>query len=128
MLWKYDKEREIIHFRHYIIYLQGTGINKAVQSLLRAANEGKHVPNLGRYNDISDFILRYVDHGISLCSGNDNREGDNYNVVEGLKTGTNFPQTKVNLYESGPRMDLRLIKIQEGCTNGKVLYHALGKQ
>ena len=37
-------------------------------------------------------------------------------------------QKSVKLREIGPRLDLRLVKIEEGVVQGKVLYHAFVKK
>jgi hypothetical protein len=55
VIWSYNKETDTIEFRHYVITVVPHGASKSVKKLL-----GKQIPNLGQYEDISDFIASYV--------------------------------------------------------------------
>lgn len=50
-LFNYDKENDVIEFRHYNIEATPVGINKGIKRLLKPT-----IPNLGKLSDISDLI------------------------------------------------------------------------
>jgi len=54
LLLNYDSETDKIDFRHYYIGIEITGVNKSIKRIIQT-----EVPNLNRYNDISEYILRY---------------------------------------------------------------------
>jgi hypothetical protein len=57
-----------------------------------------------------------------FTSGSDFDE-PNLGVVENQTDNNN--KTKVKLYESGPRLNLKIYKIQEGFLKGNVVYHSI---
>ena len=81
-------------FRHYSINFKTTGVNRQIQNIL----SGK-IKNYSNLSDISQFIDMNSD---SECEDS---------------------TRQVKLVELGPRLDLSLIKIQDGFCNGKVIYH-----
>jgi len=94
--------------RHYAIKKR-TGAGKRVRKLLE---NGKSVPNLGKYESVEQFL--------NGMSGSES-EFDDSSEVTNPKSGR---QMKVRLTELGPRMNLRLVKIEEGLSGGAVLYHS----
>ena len=54
-LFSYDEDEDCIHFRHYLINASPTGVSKSVRMLVKS-----RVPNLHRYNDISEVVMKYV--------------------------------------------------------------------
>lgn len=71
--------------------------------------------DLSKFNNISEYILKNTGY----TSGSD---------MEDPKTGIveNAEKTKIKLYECGPRLDLKVIKIEEGFMKGNVSYHNYG--
>lgn len=81
--------------------------------------EAKKVPNLKNFKDISEYILRENDYM---------SENDMEDVLEDKSKDEKKPdKMTVKLYEIGPRMTLKLIKIEEGMMRGNVVYHRLGE-
>ncbi|KAL1230695.1 Suppressor of SWI4 [Trichinella spiralis] len=118
VLFTYDKETEEIEFRQYAIKVVPSGVSKQAKVFLK-----NRVPDLGRHQDISDFFIK--PQYLSESEQEGEVEG---NVVE-LPQQINAPGCKnatevaVRLIEMGPRLRLQLIKIEEGISNGPVLYN-----
>ncbi|KRX44704.1 Suppressor of SWI4 1 -like protein [Trichinella murrelli] len=95
-----------------------SGVSKQAKVFLK-----NRVPDLGRHQDISDFFIK--PQYLSESEQEGEVEG---NVVE-LPQQINAPGCKnatevaVRLIEMGPRLRLQLIKIEEGISNGPVLYN-----
>jgi ribosome biogenesis protein SSF1/2 len=53
VLLNYDVSSKMIDFRHYAIKAVPVGLSKGVKKLVQSK-----VPNLGRFEDISDFITK----------------------------------------------------------------------
>ncbi|KRZ70366.1 Suppressor of SWI4 1 -like protein [Trichinella papuae] len=118
VLFTYDKETEEIEFRQYAIKVVPSGVSKQAKVFLK-----NRVPDLGRHQDISDFFIQ------PQCLSESEQEGEvEGNVVE-LPQEINAPGCKnatevaVRLIEMGPRLRMQLIKIEEGISNGPVLFN-----
>ncbi|KRZ11594.1 Suppressor of SWI4 1 -like protein, partial [Trichinella zimbabwensis] len=118
VLFTYDKETEEIEFRQYAIKVVPSGVSKQAKVFLK-----NRVPDLGRHQDISDFFIQ------QQCLSESEQEGEvEGNVVE-LPQEINAPGCKnatevaVRLIEMGPRLRMQLIKIEEGISNGPVLFN-----
>lgn len=53
MLMNYNPTTNLIDFRHYIIKIAAVGVSRGVKKMV----QGK-VPNLGKCNDISEFLTK----------------------------------------------------------------------
>mmetsp|Transcript_14859 Transcript_14859/g.28745 ORF Transcript_14859/g.28745 Transcript_14859/m.28745 type:complete len:298 (-) Transcript_14859:39-932(-) len=107
---------DTILFRHYSISQEYVGISKNIKNLLK-----REIPELGHLQDISQY-MENDDEGLDLSKlANEEEE------VEEESTPKQ-KQKSVKLREIGPRLDLRLVKIEEGVVQGKVLYHAFVKK
>mmetsp|Transcript_58033 Transcript_58033/g.188896 ORF Transcript_58033/g.188896 Transcript_58033/m.188896 type:complete len:410 (-) Transcript_58033:98-1327(-) len=83
------------------------GIERGVQRLLRVTR----LPKLGSKADIADFVL----------NGGAASESEAEQAMEAPSaTGGRIG---VRLSETGPRLTLQLVKVEEGICNGGVLYH-----
>jgi len=107
VLLNYDKETKHIEFRHFAIQTR-LAAKKKIQTLLSG---NKAVPDLGKYESIEQYM--------QAMSGSDS-EGETA-AVSNPKTGR---QMKVRLTEIGPRINIRLVKIEDGLCGGAVLWHA----
>jgi len=107
VLLNYNKDNGTIEFRHYAIQSR-LGAKKKIQNLL---NSNKEMPDLGKYQSIEEYMI--------AMSGSES-EGEAAQV-NNPKTGR---QMKVRLTEIGPRMNIRLVKIEDGLCGGQVLWHA----
>lgn len=118
LLLSYDSEDQTIDFRHYTIKVAPCGINRAVKKLVQSK-----VPDLGHLRDISE----YVDQG-GLSESEAELDGASNQVVLPQKICSRGnvlnQQSSVRMVELGPRMKLKLVKIEEGLMTGEVMYHA----
>jgi ribosome biogenesis protein SSF1/2 len=110
-----------VELRHYAIKAAPTNVSRGVKKLIR----GKKLPSLGRFSDMSDFLLH--GGGYSSDSGAETEEEEKVQLPQdyhgrGAKRGT---QVGIKLVEIGPRLEMSLIKVQEGLCDGAVLYHSL---
>uniref|UniRef100_A0A1E1XSW0 Putative rna-binding protein n=1 Tax=Amblyomma sculptum TaxID=1581419 RepID=A0A1E1XSW0_AMBSC len=119
LLLNYNSTDQSIDFRHYTIKVAPCGINRAVKKLVQSK-----VPDLGHLRDISE----YVDQG-GLSESEAELDGASNQVVLPQKISsrgnTLNQQSSVRMVELGPRMKLKLVKIEEGLMTGEVMYHAL---
>jgi len=113
VLLDYDKDTGNIEFRHYIITVVPHGVSKGVKRLVSRKGE---IPNLEKFSDISDYINAAKD-----ASESDIEDGTEAEVTVPQKTKGPL-QMAVRLVELGPRMQLKLMKIQEGFCGGEILY------
>lgn len=117
VLLNYDVSTKMIDFRHYAIKAVPVGLSKGVKKLVQSK-----VPNLGRFEDVSDFITK---SGQLSESEAEDDPGSHVTLPQKLSSRGNLAssQSALRLIELGPRMTLQLIKIQEGVLNGEVLFH-----
>jgi len=152
----------VLNFRHYAITTKTTGISKplkrlnAADRLLNARRTKKGgLPNLGKLQDISDFMIGgedgegYVTDGAT--SGSEAETDAEVEVLEtaprkvlstkaraaaaaaaengeatdrqGRTDADSVERRAVKPIELGPRMKLRLIKVEEGLCQGKIMWH-----
>jgi len=117
LLVNYNASEDTIDLRHYSIKHVPCDVSKSTKKLLQSK-----VPDLSKYEDISDFLLN---PGVQSDS-----------EFEGEQVELKLPQdirqrgqlkgqkTKIRLLEIGPRLMLKLTKIEEGVDSGEVLYHS----
>lgn len=116
----YNSEDKTIDFRHYNVKVVPVGLSKGVKKLIKA-----EVPDLSRYNDVSDFITK----GGNLSESEAELDGDHNEVVlpQDIRSRGNIRSAKsaIRLTEVGPRMTLQLLKIEDGVCQGDVMFHEL---
>merc|ERR550519_1272760 len=118
VLLNYNKDDKTIDFRHYTIKVVPVGLNRGVKKIVTSK-----VPNLGRCADVADFLQK-GGGGLSESEGEDD-ETSHVTAPQGVSVrgviggGT----SSVRLVELGPRMTLRLVKVEEGLLDGEVLHH-----
>ncbi|KAI8093317.1 Brix domain-containing protein [Halteromyces radiatus] len=122
LLYNYNEDTGMIDFRHYSIGVKATGISKSIKRVVTT-----HVPNLGDFEDISDYVLKEA-----VISESDVEDGPESTVTlaqdySGRNNRKN-DQRAVRLHELGPRMTLQLIKVENGLCGGEVLYHRFIKK
>ncbi|KAF6210369.1 hypothetical protein GE061_013473 [Apolygus lucorum] len=117
VLFNYDPESKNIELRHYGINIKPTGVGRSVKKLV-----SNKVPNLARFEDISDFIQR--GDLLSESEGEDD-PGSHVELPQAIHTKGALRGNKsaIRVMELGPRMTLQLIKIEEGLLDGEVMYH-----
>ncbi|KAI4276469.1 MAG: hypothetical protein L6R38_005659 [Xanthoria sp. 2 TBL-2021] len=142
----------VINLRHYAIVTKPTGLSRGVRRINAAARtlkeraSRKGMPNLGNLEDVADYILDPSAAGAGFTSGSESEmdtdaevevldvnrrkvlskkqvgearksEGDGQHGVTGAQ------KRAVKLVELGPRMTLRMTKVEEGVCGGKVMWH-----
>ncbi|KAL0265281.1 rRNA-binding ribosome biosynthesis protein [Diplodia seriata] len=145
-----DSNSYILNLRHYAITTK-TVTKDMPKSLRRLNNSVKDkkkrgLPNLGKLEDAADYLLD-PDAGGGYTSASDsevetdaevevlettrkvlNRK-DKQRAAEARQAGgsagarSNVERKAVKLVELGPRMKLRLQKVEEGLCGGKVMWH-----
>ncbi|KAK4457871.1 ribosome biogenesis protein SSF1 [Cladorrhinum samala] len=143
----------IINFRHYAITTKPVGLSKPLRRLNAAekilkGTKGKKggLPNLGKLRDISEFMIGGENGDGYQTDGTSGSEYETDAEVEILETSAkkvqsakaraaakedsddegandNVERRAVKLVELGPRMKLRMTKVEEGVCAGKVMWH-----
>ena len=92
---------------------------------------------MARYNDIADYILKNQTKGgqsgdslgaYSSESEIDDLPGSKITLPDDYMNKKKDSKVAIRLHELGPRLKLRLIKIEEGLCRGNVVYHALKRK
>ena len=146
----------VLNLRHYAITTRRTGLSRgikrlnAAEKMLRQNGKRKRgLPNLGKLEDVADYLLDPAAVGGGFTSGSET-EVDTDAEVEVLESNTrkvlnkkqmaalrnsnkdgklpprgvpNVEKRAVKLVELGPRMRLRMTKVEEGVCEGKVMWH-----
>ncbi|CAK3825694.1 Hypothetical predicted protein [Lecanosticta acicola] len=140
----------ILNLRHYAIETRtAKSVPKplrrldAAEKLTHAGQKRKRgaLPNLGKLNDVSDYLLDpHAADGFTSGSESEGETDAEVEVVapsgrkvqkrkaqkdtaEGREDKANVERKGIKLLELGPRLKLRLTKIEEGVCNGKVMWH-----
>ncbi|XP_040569861.1 suppressor of SWI4 1 homolog [Lepeophtheirus salmonis] len=121
VLLNYDSETGLVEFRHYTIKIVPVGVSRSVKKIVMNSK----LPNLSRYNSVSDYF-----EGGGGAGSESEAEGDESSHVtlpQFISSRGNTAQQKssIKLVELGPRLTLEPIKIEEGLLDGEVLYHKL---
>jgi ribosome biogenesis protein SSF1/2 len=140
-----------ITLRHYAITTKSRGLPKVIKRINNAEKvhkrerKGKGLPNLGQLEDVADYILdpetgnytsaseseadtdaeveilaqqtrklHYKDKLEKKRARSETETGESSNGVE---------KRAIKLTELGPRLKLRLVKVEEGMGEGKVMWH-----
>jgi len=91
--------------------------------------------DLSKFENIADYILKQS--GFTSCSDNDDPNLGVVDIIQDDENKTekvtkeekeNKDQIKVKLYEIGPRINLKIHKIEEGFLKGNVAFHAYMKK
>lgn len=118
-----DESGDFIEFRHYGISARQRAINKSIKRLV---NHNK-VPNLSRYNDIADYIFA-KGGGYSSESEADDLPDSKIILPDDFQDKKKNTSVALRLHELGPRLKLKLVKIEEGVCRGNVVFHAYVKK
>jgi ribosome biogenesis protein SSF1/2 len=109
--------------RQYVIKAAPTGVSRGVKKLVRGAK----LPSLGRYVDVSDFLLKGGAGGYSSESGAETDDEDKAELSQDYvgRNAHKNQKVSIKLHEVGPRLSLKLLKVEEGLCAGATLYHSL---
>lgn len=111
VLFQYIPENELVEVRHYYIGAKAVGLSKTVKKLL----EGRLPTKLGTLDNIDDVLDRE-----GAWSDTDG-EGEEVPLARPFRQ--HKERCRVKLVEIGPRMCLKLVKVENGFAGGEVLFH-----
>jgi ribosome biogenesis protein SSF1/2 len=147
-----DDGSYILNLRHYAITTKRTGMSKslrrlnAAEKLIKDKKNKKAMPNLGKLQDVSDYILDPSAAAGGFTSGSESEaetdaevevlENQTRQVLsrkklekmrkreqEQARSGPPVEKRAVKMVELGPRLKLRMTKVEEGVCGGKVMWH-----
>ena len=122
-------------------------LNAAERMLKSKKGKKGGLPNLGKLKDISEFMIGGEDGEGYMTEGTSGSEPESDAEIEVLETATkkvqsgkaraaeqdsdddeagandNVERRAVKLVELGPRMRLRMTKVEEGVCTGKIMWH-----
>lgn len=143
----------ILNFRHYAITTRSTGVSKPLRRINASehfmatkSSRKSNVPNLGKLEDIADYMIGGEGGDGYVTDATSGSELDTDAEVEVLDSAPrkvlsskarqaaaqngaaeaeeeNVERRAVKLVELGPRMRLRLSKVEEGLCSGKIMWH-----
>lgn len=153
VLLNYNAETKTIDWRHYLISVRPVGVSRSVRRVIEGSTRpsaassgsvtghggehrrhGRALVNLGNATDIAEYVMR----GNAAMGGEDTDTSEAESEAEDMADSQNAvelaqkylgrgnvanAQRAVRLREIGPRMELRLVKIEEGLNGSTVLYH-----
>lgn len=140
-----------INVRHYAITTKRTGLAKSVRKInaaeriIKNSSQRSGMPNLNKLEDVADYILDPSATASGFTSGSET-EAETDAEVEVLNTSAkkmigrkkaeamqkrgeerntarNVEKKAVKLVELGPRLRLRMTKVEEGVCSGKIMWH-----
>jgi ribosome biogenesis protein SSF1/2 len=112
-----NESTDSIDIRHYSISTKPVGLPRLVR---KTAASSTQLPNLGKLADVADFVL----NGNDYDSASEVDEDEKVDIrTLSVKRESETQQRAIKLTEIGPRLQIELVKIEEGMCDGKVLYH-----
>lgn len=111
VLFHYDPETNTVEARHYYIHAKAVGLSKTVKKLM----EGRLPTKLG--------TLDHVDNVLDREGAWSDTDGEGEEVPLARPFRVHKEQCRLKLVEIGPRLTLRLVKVENGFASGEVLYH-----
>lgn len=147
-----EEDGYVVNLRHYAIATRKTGVSKRIRRLdpaeQRNTDRKKGLPNLGKLEDVADYLLDPASGGYTSASETEldtdaeveitenttkrvlnrremqrmKKEGDKA-TEKPAANKQNVEKRAVKLVELGPRMKLRLMKVEEGLCGGRVMWH-----
>ncbi|KAI9045807.1 Brix domain-containing protein [Aspergillus affinis] len=148
-----EEDGYVLNLRHYAIATKKTGVSKRIRRLdpkevRNKEKKGAAVPNLGKLEDAADYLLDPSAAGYTSASETEMDTDAEVEIAESttkkilnkrelqrMKAGEKDKAQKklnatpgvekraVKLVELGPRLRLRLMKVEEGLCEGKVMWH-----
>lgn len=126
-----EEEEEWVEVRHYAIRATPVGIDRKVRKLVQCK-----LPNLKNLNDVSDYILGSAGApggaGSSTGSVGDMSDSEAEDETSHVvlpqryngRGNAKSQKSALKLVELGPRLRLKLIKVERGLGGGDVMYHS----
>jgi ribosome biogenesis protein SSF1/2 len=139
LLVHFNRDSGRIEVRHYVIRAVPVGVSRGLKKLLTAPN--KRVPDLRNLEDVSEYLVNggHAGGGLSSAAPSDS-EAEGLGGAAGGRdpavgrvtlpqdyagVGNQKAQTSsIKLSEIGPRLSLKLVKIEADLCDGEVLFHS----
>lgn len=131
-----QEEDEEVEIRHYAIRATPTGVTRRIRRLIQAK-----IPNLSKLDDIGDYLTGQTVSGQPSSSAYQSDGGGmSDSEAEDESTDVILPQSysgrgnsksqksSLKLVELGPRLRLKLSKVERGLASGDVMYHTYVKK
>ncbi|PKY04178.1 Brix-domain-containing protein [Aspergillus campestris IBT 28561] len=147
-----DDGSYVLNLRHYAISTKKTGVSKRIRRLdpkeVRNKEHKSAVPNLGKLEDAADYLLDPSAAGYTSASETEMDTDNEVEITENatkkvlskreqqrmkaseqekaqkkLNSAPGVEKRAVKLVELGPRLKLRLLKVEEGVCDGRVMWH-----
>merc|ERR1719183_2881992 len=124
VLFRRDPDTGSFDLRHYVVNVKAAGLTRGIKKIVRR----RKIPNLSRYDDIGEYV---TGGGASDSEGEDG-EDERVQIEAGQKAidgsrgarhNKEAEEAAVKLTEIGPRLNLTLMKVEDGFCTGEVLYH-----
>jgi ribosome biogenesis protein SSF1/2 len=128
VLFDFDAATGVVEQRHYAIRAAPSALHKGIKKLIQTK-----IPKLGDMTDISEFVLGPAAnaYGRDGAASDSEVEEDAHVVLpERFRGRGNLKSQKsaIRLTELGPRLALRLMKVERGFLEGDVIYHGYIKK
>ncbi|KAJ3683706.1 hypothetical protein LUZ60_013933 [Juncus effusus] len=121
VLLNHNADTKLIDLRHYSIRLQPVGVSRRVRKIV----QGHQVPDLRNLQDVSDFLTKA---GCGSESEGD-EEASHVSLTSDIdRVNKASNKSAVKLQEIGPRLTLRLVKVEEGLCAGNVIFSEFEKE
>jgi ribosome biogenesis protein SSF1/2 len=119
-----EKRGDEVEVRHYAIRASPVGVHRRVRRLIEAK-----IPNLSKLQDISDYITGTTASGdpAGVMSDSEPEDESTHVVLPQNFAGrgnSKAQKSALKLVELGPRLCLRLMKVEKELGSGEVMYHA----
>ena len=127
VLAHFSKATRLVELRQYVVRAEPVGVTRGVK---KVAGGGGRLPDLSRCGDVAEFVLSGGRAGGGAGAASDSEhEGDEAArvVLPAAFRGRGNAaqqQSTIRLAEIGPRLSLRLLKVEQGLCGGEVLYHS----
>lgn len=122
LLLTLDSDTNEIYLRHYVVNASPVGLTKSVKKIIKG-----QTPNLHNVEDIADWIENPGNLSDSeVEDSKDNRITLSQNFVG--RGNRESHKSAIRLKELGPRMTLKLLKIEAEIGGGLVLFHSEKKK
>lgn len=131
VLFSYDTETKRVEFRQFLINMAPVGASRSIKRVVRAQVPAERLRKL---EDIADFVLAGND-AFSSDSEREDTEQTRIRLEQDFaapgqgsagkaaraRSGT---RQAIRLVELGPRMQMELLRVEDGLMDGAVLHHA----
>ncbi|KAH8046969.1 hypothetical protein JL722_13304 [Aureococcus anophagefferens] len=119
-----DPATDVLELRHYAIRASASGVSKTVKRVVEA--KGK-APDLSKLRDISEYVRGLARPRTTTPTAPTPRRRTTPRSCSRASRGRSsvkHRESAIKLAELGPRLTMKLYKVQRGVCDGDVLYHA----